>query len=665
MFIRHHLIFYAISCLLVVVSLLVHPILGLLIIIYGVFVIYRLKMINFICIMIFTIVFLLFINWPMPINDPYLEGKIINIDEKSIVLKTDKTKVKVYGEFMGYHLGDQLEMEVEYFDLSEPTNDNAFNYKKYLYSQGITNNASIKRLLSVETRETWLQKLQSRIGDKDLQDSYAAMFLLGVKDARIEDYYQQLTNLSIVHLFALSGLHIHILKDMLKRVLKFLISERYLDYIIVIIIGVYVFMLPFNISFIRAYLVLLLDVLFKKYLNRLDCLSIVTIIMLLYNPYIVFSLSFIFSYFIYFIILLINHNKYFNLMIYFGSLPIILMIQYRINILSLGLGIILVPLISFLYQIIWVNVILGNLLKPLVALLVYLLNNVITFSEALSVYLNFSKPPVFFLFSYYFIYFKIVLKININRCVKREILILCSLLLAFYFKPFYSLKGQVVMIDVGQGDCFLIQQPFNQGNILIDTGGLRNKDLASLTLIPYLRSQGIHKLDYVFISHDDFDHSGAYQSLSKQMDIKHTITTYQDEMVIGQVKLEMLDSKLKCADSNDCSLVIKATINNLVYLFTGDISTRIEHEIIKNYPDLKVDILKVSHHGSTTGTSSEFLEVLRPKVALISCGKDNRYGHPSDTVLSRLEDYDVKVYRSDIMGMVKIIYYGDDNYIYS
>lgn len=65
-----------------------------------------------------------------------------------------------------------------------------------------------------------------------------------------------------------------------------------------------------------------------------------------------------------------------------------------------------------------------------------------------------------------------------------------------------------------------------------------------------------------------------------------------------------------------------------------------------------------------TGTCSEFLEVVRPKIALISCGKDNRYGHPSDAVLRRLEDYDIKIYRSDLMGMVKIVYYGNDNYIY-
>ena len=664
MFIRYHLVFYGISCLLLIVCLLVHPIFWVLMIGYGIFVIYRLKMINFISIFIFTIIFSFFINWPKPINDTVIKGKIVDLDEKSVVVKTDETKVKVYGNFIGYHLDDELEMEVEYFEINEPTNDNAFNYKNYLYSQGITNNASIKRLLDVNTKETLFQKLQERISSNDLVDSYASMFVLGIKDEVIEDYYQQLTDLSVVHLFALSGLHIHLLKDMLKKVLRFFMPDKYIDYFGIVLIGIYIYLIPFNISFVRAYLVMVLAVLFKRYLNKLDCLSIVTIIMLWTNPYIIFSLSFIFSYFIYFVILLINKNKYFNLLVYFGSLPIILMIQYRINILSLLLGIVLVPLVSLLYQMIWLYMIFGDVVRGLVMVIIYFLNNIITFCNDFSVFLNFSKPSLFFILVYYFIYFKIILKINIKRNVTREVLLLFSLLLMFYLKPYYCIEGKAVMIDVGQGDCFLIQQPFNQGNILIDTGGLRNKDLASLTLVPYLRSQGIFELDYVFISHDDFDHCGAYESLSNQIEIKHTVKKYQEKMKIGNIEIEMLKSDVSSNDNNDTSLVIKATINDLVYLFIGDASNLVEKDLIKKYPDLKVDVLKVSHHGSTTGTCSEFLEVVRPKIALISCGKDNRYGHPSDAVLRRLEDYDIKIYRSDLMGMVKTVYYGDDNYIY-
>ena len=665
MFIKYHLIYYGISCLLVIISLLVHPIFWLFLFVYGIFVIYRLKLHNFIAILIFTIIFSCLINWPKPIDDPIIKGEIIDLDENSIVLKTKETKVKVYGEFVGYKIGDYLEMEVAYFNINEPTNDHAFNYKNYLYSQGITNNASIKRLLNYESRQTLFQKLQERISGKSNVDTYASMFVLGIRDDLAQDEYEQLTNLSIIHLFALSGLHIHMLMDMIKKVLKFIMPIKFCNYLGIVLIGIYIYIIPFNISFVRAYLIMGLSVLFKNYLNKLDCLAIVTVLMLVINPYVIYSLSFIFSYFIYFVILLINKNKYFNLLVYFSSLPIILMVQNRINILSLLLGIILVPLITVLYQSIWLYVIFGNMFKGIVAIIIYFLNNIVVFCNDFSIYLNFLKPTLFFILSYYFIYFKIILKLNVKLKVTREVLMLFSLLLMFYLKPYYNIEGKVVMIDVGQGDCFFILQPFNKGNILIDTGGLQTRDLASTTLVPYLNSQGIYKLDYVFISHDDFDHNGSYDSLSKQIKIDHTITTYQSQMKIGDVEIEMLDDGISHDDKNDDSLVIKAKINNLVYLFMGDASSEVEKELIKKYPELKADVLKVSHHGSSTGTCSEFLDVVRPKVALISCGKNNRYNHPNEDVLLRLKDYGVKIYRSDLMGMVKIVYYGNDNYIYS
>lgn len=665
MLIKYHLIYYGISCLLVVISLIVSPIFYLFLGVYLLFIIYRLNLVNLIAIIVFTLIFTILLNWPKPCNDKIIEGKIIAASNDSIVLKTVQTKVKVYGEFTGYKIGDKLKIEVEYFDLAKPTNDNAFNYANYLYSQGITNNASIKRLLSYSSHESWLQKLQSKMNSQSEVDSYAKMFILGIKDDIDDEDYQRLTDLSIVHLFALSGLHINMLMTMLKKILCFIMPETVVDYVVIGIIGLYVYLIPFNVSFVRAYLVTLLNSLFKGYLNKLDSLAIVTILMLIINPYIIYSLSFIFSYFIYFIILLLNKNKYFNLIVFFGSLPIILMIQYRINVLSIVLTVILVPLIKLLYFSLWLYVLFGSIFKEMGSIVIYFLNNIIVFCDDFSLFINFSKPTLFFILAYYFIYFQIILQLNVKRKATRSILMLVSLIIMFYMRPYYNMVGKVVMIDVGQGDCFLIQQPFNQGNILIDTGGLMNRDLASDTLIPYLHSLGIFELDYVFISHDDFDHCGSYDSLAKQIKIKNTVTTYHQNIDIGRIKIEMLNAKINSDDKNDQSLVIKATINNLDYLFMGDASVKVEKALLEQYPDLKADVLKVSHHGSNTGTSAQFLDAINAKIALISCGKNNRYNHPHDEIITRLKDYGLKIYRSDTMGMVKVVYYGKDNYIYS
>lgn len=665
MLIKYHLIYYGISCLLVVISLIVSPIFYLFLGVYLLFIVYRLNLLNLIAIIVFTLIFVILLNWPKPCNDKVIEGKIIAASNDNIVLKTAQTKVKVYGEFTGYKIGDKLKIEVEYFDLAKPTNDNAFNYANYLYSQGITNNASIKRLLSYSSHESWLQKLQLKMNSQSEVDSYAKMFILGIKDDIDDEDYQRLTDLSIVHLFALSGLHINMLMNMLKKILCFIMPETVVDYVVIGIIGLYVYLIPFNVSFVRAYLVTLLNSLFKGYLNKLDSLAIVTILMLIINPYIIYSLSFIFSYFIYFIILLLNKNKYFNLIVFFGSLPIILMIQYRINVLSIVLTVILVPLIKLLYFSLWLYVLFGSIFKEMGSIVIYFLNNIIVFCDDFSLFINFSKPTLFFILAYYFIYFQIILQLNVKRKATRSILMLVSLIIMFYMRPYYNIAGKVVMIDVGQGDCFLIQQPFNRGNILIDTGGLMNRDLASDTLIPYLHSLGIFELDYVFISHDDFDHCGSYDSLAKQIKIKNTVTTYHQNIDIGRIKIEMLNAKINSDDKNDQSLVIKATINNLNYLFMGDASVKVEKALLEQYPDLKADVLKVSHHGSNTATSAQFLDAINAKIALISCGKNNRYNHPHDEIITRLKDYGLKIYRSDTMGMVKVVYYGKDNYIYS
>lgn len=663
MFIKYHLSYYALFIVLTVISILVHPIFFVFLVAYSIFIYFRLNFISLLTMLVLTIIFTMTMHYPSIETNNHLQGTIINRNKERIVLKTNNSKVIVYGEFLGFDIGDYLDIKVNYFDINEPTNDNAFNYRQYLYSQGITANGTLTNIITYQKKDTLLKKLLKRFEEDNLVNSYAKLFILGSRDELIEDYYQQLTDLSIVHLFALSGLHIYMLKGLIKKPLSFLLPEKILNYVCLIIIGVYLFNIPFNISFFRAYAIMVLTTLFNQYLNKLDALAIVTALMIYLNPYVIFNLSFIFSYFLYLLIILINRSKYLNLLIYLGSLPIILSIQYRINILSFILGIILTPLVTLLYQMLWLYTLFGSLFKPAASFVITILNQIIVFCNDFSLYLNFMKPPLFFILAFYFIYFKLIKKINLKLSVRKEALLLTSLVIMFYFKPYYQLSGQVVMIDVGQGDCFLIQQPFNQGNILIDTGGLRNKDVASLTVVPYLHSLGIFSLDYVFLSHDDFDHSGAYDSLASQIKIKETITAYQEKMKIGEVIIEML--ALPASDNNnDSSLVMLVTVNHLKYLFTGDISSNVEAKIIQDYPNLQVDVLKVSHHGSNSGTSAPFLASIKPKVALISCGKNNTYGHPHDDLLQRLNDYGVKVYRTDQMGMVKIVYYGDDNYLF-
>lgn len=664
MFIKYHLFFYCLSILLAVIAVTYHPVFYLFLVGYYYFCYHRLQKKSLLLMILLTIIFVFTMRYPSISTATTVEGTIIQAEEDRIVLKTLDGKIKIYGEFKDFNENDVVKLEIEYFDIPEPRNDNAFNYQQYLYSVGITTQATCINILDHVSNSSLYTSLKNRVASNDQVGSFASLFLLGVKDSQMEDYYLQLTDLSIVHLFALSGMHIHLLKKWLQNIFQYFISPRILNYLIVVLLGLYVYILPYNISFIRAYSIMLLLTLFKKYLNALDALSIVTVVTIFLNPYVVYHISFIFSYFIYFVVILVGKHRYSNYLIYLASIPIILSIQYRINILSIILGVIVMPLVSILYQLLLWYAVLGSLLKPFVQIVINIFTNIVLFSGDISLYIPFTKPTLFFILTYYFYFFRMLLLANCQKRYGVEICKILSVVLMFYLYPYYSTISKVVMIDVGQGDSFLIKQAHHKGNILIDTGGLKNNDVAKNTLIPYLRSEGIDTLDYVFISHDDFDHNGAYEGLVKGIQVKNTVDEYIEKMTIGDVEIEMYQVDIDSSDTNDKSLVFKVTFNGLRYLFTGDSSVEVEEALYNTYGTIDVDVLKVSHHGSNTATSNMLLKMTTPKMALISCGKNNLYRHPNKEVIERLKSYGVHIYRTDQMGMVSIVNDGQNNYIY-
>lgn len=242
---------------------------------------------------------------------------------------------------------------------------------------------------------------------------------------------------------------------------------------------------------------------------------------------------------------------------------------------------------------------------------------------------------------------------------------------------------KVSYIDVGQADCQLIQTPGGK-NILIDAGN--NNDFT--TIDSYLKSNSIKTLDAVIATHPHEDHIGAMDDVIKNYDVKsvyapkatHTTKTFEDFLlavksknlkintaykgvtiaVDPDMKIEML-SPVKdktYEDLNDYSPVIKMTYKNNKFLFTGDAEKINEDQILLDYKvdisKLKVDVLKVGHHGSTTSTSPAFAKALSPKYAVICVGKDNSYGHPDNIILNRLSQLRTKVYRTDLNGNIVI-----------
>lgn len=662
MFIKGKGFYLALPLLVVVLAKMLHPILYVFLIFYFIFLYLKHFKILLSVSLLLSFLLFLFFYLPQPLNQNEISGKVVSKDDQSIVVKRGYHKVKVYGEFKNISLFDNISLIGKPYNFHQIQNDYAFNYQYYLYSLNIFDTLQLEKIKSNQHQDHLYHYLEKRIKTSSKVKSLLSLFILGTKDEQMKEYYQKLTQLSIVHLFALSGMHLTILQKWLMNFLKFFFSKKGQKCISLILIGVYMFSIPYNISYLRAYLMLFLPMIFGKWLNQLDIFSFLTVGMLMYNPYLVYNLSFIFSYLIYFSILLLQNQKAGKYYLFLGSIPIIISIQHVLPVFSFLIGILLMPYIEIIYKSMLYYLLLGKYILPFLSLEYELLLKMIAFIYDFSFTLPFSQPTLFFIGVYYYLYLKGIYKLNVNRKVTQEVCLLLSVLLAFYFYPYYNMKGQVVMIDVGQGDCFFIQQPYARGNVLIDTGGLQKSDLATSRLIPYLQSQGVFYLDAVFISHEDYDHCGALASLKEHFKVKKVIYDFKKKK-IGDLVFKNLALDKYYTNSNDRSSIIYVTINYLNYLFTGDISKEVESDLYQTYHHLDVDVLKVAHHGSSSSSSDDLFKMIDPKVALISAGKNNRYRHPSYLTLNRLEAYGVKIYRSDLQGMVKIVYYGGKNYV--
>lgn len=239
---------------------------------------------------------------------------------------------------------------------------------------------------------------------------------------------------------------------------------------------------------------------------------------------------------------------------------------------------------------------------------------------------------------------------------------------------------QIQYLDVGQADASLIRLPNGQ-TMLIDAGGNATAD----QLVEYIKDQGVERIDFLIGTHPHEDHIGGLDKVVDAFDIGEvylpkvadsqvpTTKTYEDVLnAIDQKGLKVnrgtagtvmfqsegLSAQLLAPNSetyddlNSYSIVLMLTYGERKFLFMGDAEADSENEILDNFSDVKADVLKCGHHGSSTSTSQAFLDSVSPEYAVISCGRDNSYGHPHQETLDRLEQKDVTVYRSDLQHTI-------------
>lgn len=232
---------------------------------------------------------------------------------------------------------------------------------------------------------------------------------------------------------------------------------------------------------------------------------------------------------------------------------------------------------------------------------------------------------------------------------KKRWLIRIALILALnHFQGLWKPYATVSFLDVGQGDCSLITFPHSTRGLLIDTGGSRWKDVAGDLVIPYLRAQGITAVD-VIVSHDDWDHCGALSELQEHFPVGQVYREKQELLTIQGLTIFDPLYDVSYGEGNADSQVCWFRWDGFSFLYLGDIPKAAEEDIAARYSRLPVTVLKVSHHGSATGSSRHFLSTLRGRYALISAGRNNHYGHPDPGVAALLEDlgYEILSTQSD------------------
>lgn len=561
-----------------------------------------------------------------------------------------------------------------------------FNYKKYLYNKRVYYTLKIDSIKILNENSNPFIKLKNRVIKhvNSYKDStYLYAFILGKTELISDEVLTSYRENGISHLFALSGLHVSIFSSILLFILKKLRFKEILNYVLIFIfLLLFSFITGFSPSILRAtllFFLLSINKVFYLNIRTLDILYLVFIILVIINPFIIYNLSFILSFTAAFFLIfssdLLKGKNYFvslfkvSLLSYFASLPLSIYYFGYTNLLGTILNLVFVPLVSFV-------VFPLTLITFIISKFYSILNITTNLLESLSLLFNKFKIIIYFPrinLIFVFIYLSILM-LYIKFKKKICLYLIIVLLIFFKIRPYMDNNTYIYYIDVGQGDSILVVTPHLNKTILIDTGGIVSfnenykSNIVKNKTIPFFRRIGINKVDYLFLTHGDYDHAGEANVLLSNFCVKKVFINKGNinniekkinnkevlrlkNFVIDNIKVNSLNNNV-FNNENDDSTILLFNIYDYKFLFMGDASIKTEEYLLNNYILPNVDILKVGHHGSYTSTSTDFINVIKPKYSVISVGENNMYKHPNKSVLDILDN--TKLFRTDVDGTIEV-----------
>jgi competence protein ComEC len=622
------------------------------------------------CISLISILFFFLINQKIPYQ---IQGEVRVVDINSsqyndtITLKYKNMKFNMKSPIGRYKQGDIIYIEADVKSYRNQTIPFGFNQKYYYLSKGVKGYLDVKEVTLIQSNHSihhFREKLLLNINDIN-SSVYVKALIFGEKTFSSEQS-EMFKDLGIMYLLTVSGIHVYMLFMMIDKVLFYLsVNQKTRHMIKIVTYLILLYLNLFSIGVLRLLIMYIFQIPNQKYqlmYSKLDLLLFTFLLMIITNIHLVFHQGFLITYLIMNFIYLMEF-RYKGYDGYLKKLIITCIIFLVVLPFNRTVSLLMILCLPFLIGYVTGPLFLGSIatlfIKELDQVMIVLIN---VFEKAILLLsdknISFHLPALSL--HQIFIYFCIIVLIFRSK----KIMELCSrtlfLFLFFIAIIFYRTSNtEVIFLDVGQGDSTVIKS--NGCVIVIDAFQQVNS---------YLKNQGIYEIDYLILTHSDLDHTKDATSIINTMKVNQIVLSAYDnqyEEYTGEKLYVKSGDQIKCRDlslnilgpikpyasSNNNSIVIQTRINDLTFLFTGDIEKEAEFDLANSYQyHLKSDVLKISHHGSSTSSTSYFLDYVSPSISVISLGYENKFKFPDQKVLERLYRYQMIIYRTDIQGSI-------------
>lgn len=635
--------------------------------------------------------FFIYEQYYKPIPTHEVSGTVVDISSTEKYQKiTIKSKLRFYiiydDQNTSIKIGDFIVGTGEPSEVTHERIPYGFDYADYLKRQKVVgvlfvNEVSVVRHLFHPNLIG--QKIKEQITSKfdDMSAGFLLAVILGDSRGLENETIESIKENGILHLFAISGLHISLFIGMLGSLLQYIkVGEKAQNLTIFGFLLLYLIITNFTPSIFRASLMWVFMIVNKKWnlkLSSLDGLCICFLGLLISNPYYMFHLGFQLSFLATFVIVvcgpLVQKQQILvrifslSLLCLLFTLPLIININFEINVLS--------PFTNVLFILLFESVILPiSIVVMFTPWLGFLYHYFITAFYAINAFFSnhfvlFLRLPHFSMFDTLLFYVGLVSLVFLFFAFSGKkvlsITLLLFMLIIFRFSH-RAMPLEIVFLDLDEGESTVILAPQKQCYAIIDTGTGRQEEVTT-----FLKSKGVTTIDDLIITHNHHDHNGEARMLLENFVVKNTVVSVfdqsniakiaqkkvktNDEITCGKIVFQVLSPGKSHDNINNQSIVLRAQINGLMFLWMGDVEKEVEEILLTK--DVRADVIKIGHHGSKTSSTFAFLRQVDPQYAIIQTGRSKYLGFPDESTIHNLQKLNVNILQTNIHYTISFQYY--------